>query len=276
MDVSFKMRLLTALIGIPLIILLLLSPVPVMTVIIMLVSVVGLYEFFRAAKLLQHKVLCLFGFLAALFIPVGSYFAPATVLAMIYIYMILLFCLMLLSGKKIHFEQLAFVLIGLMYIPYFLSHILYLRNLSFGNFYVWLVFLGAFMTDSCAYFVGKAFGKHKLCPNISPKKTVEGAIGGVIGCGISFLVFGLIINGFFAAWLEGQQMNLWMLFILGLLAAVVSEIGDLVASMIKRQFGIKDFGNILPGHGGILDRCDSIVLVAPLIFLFILKFGIMV
>ncbi len=275
MDVSFRMRLLTALIGIPFIILLLFSPVPVMTGIVMLVSVVGLYEFFKAAGLLQHKLLCLFGFLAALIIPVGSYLAPGTSLAIVYLYVVLLFCLMLASKKKITFTHLAIVLIGLLYIPYFLSHILYIRTMQFGNFYVWLVFLGAFMTDSCAFFAGKALGRHKLCPNISPKKTVEGAIGGVVGCGLSFILFGIIINAFFTPWLAGQQMNLWMLFVLGIFAAMVSEIGDLVASMIKRQFGIKDFGNILPGHGGILDRCDSIVLVAPLIFLFILKFGIL-
>ena len=131
------------------------------------------------------------------------------------------------------------------------------------------------MTDSCAYFTGKAIGGRKLCPTISPKKTVSGAIGGVIGCGLSFILFGVIVNLFFSRHLNGNQLSLWLLFVLGLVSAVISEIGDLVASMIKRQYNIKDFGTLLPGHGGILDRCDSIILVAPTIFLFLIQFGIL-
>ena len=148
--------------------------------------------------------------------------------------------------------------------------------MEFGRIFIWLVFIGAFVTDTCAYFVGKSVGRHKLCPNISPKKTVEGAIGGVLGAGVAFVLFGLIVNLVFGKYLGGGHLSLWLLFVLGIIAAVVSEIGDLTASAIKRQFNIKDFGTILPGHGGILDRCDSIILVAPTVFLFLYNVNIVV
>ena len=171
--------------------------------------------------------------------------------------------------------DIASMVMGLIYIPYFLSHIIYIRNMEIGNIYIWLVFVGAFLTDTCAYFVGCTIGGKKLCPSISPKKTVAGAVGGVVGCGLSFILFGIIINNFFAGSLDGAKLSFEKLFVLGLMISVISQIGDLVASMLKRQCGIKDFGKLLPGHGGILDRCDSIILVAPAIFLFLLKIGIL-
>ena len=148
--------------------------------------------------------------------------------------------------------------------------------MAYGNFYVWLVFAGAFLTDTCAYFVGCLLGRHKLCPTISPKKTIEGAIGGLFGGGLAFVVYGVIANSLFGQYLGGARFSLLWLFLLGLIAAVASEIGDLVASSLKRQFNIKDFGNIFPGHGGMLDRCDSIILVAPIIFLFLYNVNILV
>ncbi len=275
MDTSLKQRVLTAAIGLPLIVLLLFCPTPVVIGMVMAAALIGMYEFYGAVGLTQYKLLCGMGYLATVLIPLGAYFSLDTALALVYIYIVLLFVMMLGAHRKLTFQHLALLVMALIYIPYFLSHIIYIRRLELGNIYIWLVFLGAFMTDSCAYFTGKAIGGRKLCPNISPKKTVAGAIGGVVGCGLSFILFGVIVNLCFPSALGGSQLNLWLLFILGLIAAVVSEIGDLVASIIKRQYNIKDFGTLLPGHGGILDRCDSIILVAPTIFLFLLKIGIL-
>lgn len=275
MAASLKQRVLTAAIGLPMIVLLLFCPVPIVIFMVMAAALIGMYEFYGAVGLLSNKSLCVMGYLGTLVIPLGIYLPLDTVLAIIYIYVLVLFVMLLAMHRQLHFSQLAMLLVGLLYIPYFLSHIIYIRNLEFGNIYIWLVFLGAFMTDSCAYFTGKAIGGRKLCPTISPKKTVSGAIGGVIGCGLSFILFGVIVNLFFSRHLNGNQLSLWLLFVLGLISAVISEIGDLVASMIKRQYNIKDFGTLLPGHGGILDRCDSIILVAPTIFLFLIQFGIL-
>ena len=271
---SLKARVLTAIIGVPIIILILLAPVYVITGVVMVASCIGLYEYYRAVGLMKHKCLCFMGYLAAIVISMGTIYPASISLVLVYIYVVALFVMMLSGGGKITLKDLGLLVFGLIYIPYFLSHICYIRSMENGNFYIWLVFLGAFLTDSCAYFAGCCLGRHKLCPKISPKKTVEGAIGGTLGGGLSFVLFGVIVNIFFGKYLGGQ-LNLWLLFLLGLIVAVASQIGDLAASAIKRQFEIKDFGSCLPGHGGILDRCDSIILVAPIIFLFLYNINIM-
>ncbi len=275
MDASLKQRVLTAVICLPLLIGLLFCPTPVIVVVVMLAAMIGMHEYYQAIGLSEKKVLCLMGYLAAIVIPLGIYYLTDTALVLVYIYVVALFVLMLASKNQVTFKDIALLAMGLVYIPYFLSHIIYIRDLELGNIYIWLVFLGSFMTDSCAYFTGCSIGGRKLCPTISPKKTVAGAIGGTVGCGLSFILFGVIVNIFFGGALQGKTLNLFLLFMMGLVASVVSQIGDLIASMLKRQCGIKDFGNLLPGHGGILDRCDSIIMVAPVIFLFLIKFGIL-
>lgn len=274
MGPSLKSRVLTSAIGVPIIILILLAPKPVITFVVMLASLIGMYEYYKATGLLQHTGLCVMGYIASIVISVGLKLSVAATLILVYIYVVALFIVMLLSKRAITVKHLGGLLFGLLYIPYFLSHIIYIHSLEYGRFYVWLVFIGAFLTDTSAYFVGTFLGKHKLCPDISPKKTIEGAIGGLLGGGVSFVIYGIIVNTFFADCLNGKSFNLCLLFILGITAAVVSQIGDLTASSIKRQFNIKDFGSIFPGHGGMLDRCDSIILVAPVIFLFLYSINI--
>lgn len=269
MKPGLKTRVLTAVIGVPVIILVLLAPVWVMLIAVMIASLVGLYEFYGAVGLNNDKmVLKIFGYMSAIALPPCSFLEPKIILLCAFLYFAILCTVMLLSNRKIMFIDIALVITSIVYIPFLLSHILFTRTLEFGNILIWLVFVGSFMTDSSAYFVGKTLGRHKLCPTISPKKTIEGAVGGVIGCGIFFLIFAFIVNNFLTPWLGGMTMSYLNMFILGLIASVFAQIGDLTASLIKRQFSIKDFGNMFPGHGGMLDRCDSIVFVAPVIFLF--------
>ena len=276
MDVFFKKRILTSIIMVPLLILLLLSPLPFIIVAVMLASIAGLYEYYEAVGLKEHKGLCFAGYIAAIIIPLAEFISIQAIQMLVYIFVLGLFVIMLACHKKVTLKHIGLIMMGLIYIPYFLSHIIYIRSMEFGIFYIWLVFIGACMTDTFAYFTGCSIGGKKLCPGISPKKTIAGAVGGVVGCGLSFLIFGLIVNYFFLGALDGNKMSLLLLFVLGLISAVISQIGDLTASVIQRQYGIKDFGSIFPGHGGILDRCDSIILVAPVIFLFLLKIGIMI
>ncbi len=274
MKASLKTRILTAVIGVPLIILMLLSPTPVITVLVSAASVVALYEYFKAVGINNKKLLCVLGYIASLVISLGSGFTVSISLILVYAYVLILFVTMLSSKGNIKILDVCKLIFGLLYIPYFMSHITYIRTLDLGNFYVWLVFLGAFMTDSAAYFTGTFLGKHKLCPKISPNKTIEGAIGGVLGGGLSFVIYGIIINAFFSQFLDGKSISIILIFILGLMVSVVSQIGDLVASYIKREYEIKDYGSLFPGHGGMLDRCDSIILVAPVIFLFLSNISI--
>lgn len=268
-DSSLKMRVLTSVICAPILIIILLCPSILVTLTVIAASIIGLYEYYKAVGLLAHRGLCAMGIVAAVIIPVGLMLSIQETLILVYVYVVALFLIMLIYNKRVKASDIAMLILGIIYIPYFLSYIIHIRSMEFGRFFIWLVFIGAFSTDTCAYFAGRMFGRHKLCPDISPKKTVEGAIGGVVGAGIIFVLFGIVVNNAFAGFLGGRQFNLLLLFVLGLIAAVISEIGDLVASSIKRQYDIKDFGNILPGHGGILDRCDSIILVAPTIFLFL-------
>lgn len=265
-----KQRILTATIALPLVLIILFGPVWIVTVAVMAASVIGLWEYFGAVKMRSCKPLNALGYLAAVIVPLGCRMQPQTVRMLADFYLGLLFFLYLYRHKTIRWEQIALLVMGILYIPFLLSHIIEIRSLDGGRFYIWLVFIGAFLTDTCAYFVGVGLGKHKLCPEISPKKTVEGAVGGVIGCGLSFLLFGLVVNTGF-----GQNFSLIRLFGCGMFCSVISELGDLVASMLKRQCGIKDFGNLLPGHGGILDRCDSIILVAPAVLLFLQHIGVL-
>lgn len=271
---SLKKRVITAVICVPLIILFLLSPIYVVIAVVMAASLIGLHEYYRATGLRKNPELCVIGFLAAIVIPLAGFLKPHTVMTLVYIYVMIIFTLILVGHKTVKFADAALLPVGLIYIPYFLSHIIYIRNMEYGAIYIWLVFIGAFMTDTFAYFVGCGIGGKKLCPGISPKKTVSGAVGGLVGCALCFLIFGLVINGFFSGTIGGQTLSLARLFLLGLISAVVSEIGDLIGSVIKRQYDIKDFGTLLPGHGGILDRCDSIITVAPMIFLFLTEIGI--
>ncbi len=269
MKPSLKMRVLTAVIGIPVIILVLLAPSWVILAAVILCSLIGLFEFYGAVELRKTKpLLCVLGYIGAAAMPLCVFLEPKQILTCAFVYMIILFSVMLMSHRKIMFTDISLTVMSLIYIPFLLAHVLFIRRMEFGNIIVWLVFVGAFMTDSCAFFAGKALGRHKLCPDISPKKTVEGAIGGVVGCGLAFLLIAFIVNTALVRWLDGYTMSYLRMFILGLISAVLAQIGDLTASLIKRQFEIKDFGNLFPGHGGMLDRCDSIVLVAPTIFLF--------
>lgn len=130
-----------------------------------------------------------------------------------------------------------------------------------GEYLYLLAFLGAWVTDIFAYFTGMLLGRHKLIPDVSPKKTVEGAVGGVVFCTLSFVGFGLIYNHFWVAD-GGKTIPLVAMAIVGFLVSIVSQVGDLSLSLLKRKYGIKDFGKLFPGHGGVLDRFDSVLAVS--------------
>ena len=140
---------------------------------------------------------------------------------------------------------------------------------SVSGAYVYLLaFMGAWVCDTFAYFTGRFFGKHKLIPEISPKKTIEGSIGGIIFTVGAFALYTLIVNSFF-----GQSLSYLKVCIIGFALSIISQIGDLVASSVKRQYNLKDYGNLFPGHGGVLDRFDSVMLTAPTLVILNLVMG---
>lgn len=274
-----KKRIITAAVLVPaLVALLLFGNSVAIALAIAVVSVMGLIEFYKAVGLQKHRVLCFFCCVAGAVIPLLPIIIKAFAInemtksmigLMCYVFILILFVIMLVCYKKVSVTDVSLAIFALIYISYFLTNILYIRQMERGHFLIWLVFIGAFLTDSCAYFVGTFCGKHKLCPNISPKKTVEGAIGGVIGCMLFYVLYGLLMKYAFMV-----DVSLIKLSILGFMVSIVAVIGDLVASVIKRHYGIKDYGTLFPGHGGILDRCDSLILVAPIVYLFLRMVGI--
>ena len=148
---------------------------------------------------------------------------------------------------------------GILYVVFFSYHVVLIDQSSY-QLLVWLVLITAFVTDIMAYFSGYFFGKHKLCPKISPKRTIEGSIGGTLGT--------MLVSGLFGYFVMPEIMVHCM--IMGALGAVFSQFGDLTASIFKRKMGIKDYGHLIPGHGGILDRFDSVLFTAPLIYYYII------
>jgi len=233
-----------------------------------LLALFAQYEFLKVAGINDKPVLLATNQVFSLVFSIMVLLSLTNVVpAIATIYIVLMFSVMLFRHEKVEFTHVATCVFSLVYITASMLHIVTTRQLEAGNLYIFLIFIGAFATDTCAYFVGVLFGKHKLCPKISPKKTIEGAIGGEIGTVILMLAFGYVAGN-----VANVNVNYLSLGILGVLSGLFSQLGDLTASIIKRQYGVKDYGNLLPGHGGIMDRIDSIVLMAPLVYYFVTNF----
>lgn len=264
-----RQRLLTAGIGLPILILVLIfHQTLLMDIAVAVVSVMGVYEILVATKYSEYLSVTLLCLIFAGCLPfVRRQFGLTTFgYIAVPVFLLLMALITLRHYHTVKLEQICVPLSLSVLIPFSFSTLLYMRYDSTGNglFYIMITFACAWLSDAGAYFVGRAFGKHKLAPEISPKKTVEGAIGGAVFNVICCLLVGLI----YAAIRSGEHRLSYLLLILvGIIGALLAILGDLLASFVKRQRGIKDFGDILPGHGGILDRFDSVLLVAPFIYM---------
>lgn len=184
-----------------------------------------------------------------------------------FVVFLLILCSILLidlyrNKNKLKKQFLAWL--GLLYVLIGLESIVLIRNvLPNGEVYTWLIFIITIVTDSMAYFTGKIFGKNKLAPLISPNKTIEGSVGGIFFSTISCFLYSLFV-----------KVNSFNLLFIGLIGSMVSQLGDLIASALKRYVGIKDYSNLIPEHGGVLDRLDSAILVSQFIFIVIIVLGI--
>ena len=179
-----------------------------------------------------------------------------------FVYLIYLFAISVFSHGKLVLEDVFASYATVFYIMASFGALVLLRDRDFGLYLVILTLYGPWISDVFAYFCGRLFGRHKLIPDVSPKKTVEGAVGGVVFCALAAILYGFILKTFIG---EISSVSYVSLALIGAVIAVISQIGDLIMSHIKRKYGIKDYGFILPGHGGILDRFDSVLGVVPLI-----------
>ena len=251
----------------PLLLLVLACPAWATALLIGAMSVVAVHEFLHTTGLVSHKRVISYSMLMALAVVAQSYFGAGKtlVIAVLFVYFMLLFLELLASHAQLSFASLTLAAFSAIVIPWSLAALLRLRMLEQGKFLIIISFVLAFTSDTGAYFAGRFFGKHKLAPVISPKKTVEGMIGGVFSCVLFMFLYGAVLQFAFRF-----RVNYLYAAIYGVLGSLASVVGDLVFSVAKRQTGIKDYGKLLPGHGGILDRFDSTVIVAPLTELLVL------
>ena len=176
----------------------------------------------------------------------------------------------IMKHKEIRFEKAAYILAVTVLVPSAMLTTMKVESMEYGLSLMILGLCGAWIADSGAYFAGTFLGKHKLCPEISPKKTVEGFVGGILTTGVVFVVYCLVYSSFIAD--DEPDVNYIVAFLAGCVCAVIGTLGDLSASMIKRQTGIKDYGKIMPGHGGVMDRFDSVLFVMPVFYSFLTLF----
>ena len=257
-----KTRILAALVLVPvLLVVLLIAPTYVAAAVVGLMCGIASYELLYRTGLVKNGMLNVYSALMAFGVSVWSYFGTPYAVALIgiFVYMLLLFAQMLASGLQLKIQEVTACLLSGIVVPFLLTALVRIVVLPAGRSLIFIPFLMAFLSDTGAYFVGVFFGKHKLCPVISPKKTVEGFIGGILTAVAGMLLFGWIMEHYFLF-----EVNYLLALVYGLLGAVAGVMGDLSMSVIKRQTGIKDYGNLIPGHGGILDRFDSVMITAPL------------
>ena len=270
---KFRMRLISGVVGAAVVLLLIFAPPVVFHIAVAIACLIALFELCRTFEQTKKWQLMVLGYVFSLIFlvtPVLPVSVPKELfMFLLVVYLMLLAICSVLFHDTIKFSDVSRMLFSLVYGVLFLMHLSYIRMLDHGTALVILVFLGAWMPDTFAFFAGRFFGKHKLIPQVSPKKTVEGSVGAVLGAVISFMVYGLILQFGF-----GYSVNYLLLLPLSLTCGVVSQFGDLSASVIKRECGKKDFGNLIPGHGGMLDRIDSLVFIAPLIYYFLLIFEV--
>ena len=256
-----KTRILTGLIGFPIVAaILILGNKYIIDALFSIVMIISLYEYFNAVGK-KYKVVKALGYIIALYIPFIHVIPTEITLKMLTILIpsiiAILFIKVIASKMEVNFNDISIELFGILYIIGFTVFIPMLYASDNGKLFIWYIFLTAWGTDTFAYSVGMRFGKHKLTV-VSPKKSIEGSFGGIIGATIIGVIYTICINRF-----ANLEINYLFITFTIMLLSILSQIGDLAASSIKRYVDIKDFGNIIPGHGGILDRIDSIIFIAP-------------
>ena len=229
------------------------------------ISLIGMQELYKAMGIHEDRtgLLEIVGYLGAvlyyisLLLGFESYGLMAVLVSLILVMFVYVF-----TYPKYHADQVMAAFFGVVYVSVMLSYIYLTRSLEGGAFLVWLIFLCSWGCDTCAYCVGILIGKHKMAPVLSPKKSIEGAVGGVVGAALLGLIYALAAGKFFPEFDHSPAVYALICAV----GALISMVGDLAASGIKRNHNIKDYGKLIPGHGGILDRFDSVIFTAPVIY----------
>lgn len=254
-------RILSGVIGLPIVaLILILGNIYVIDVVFSIVAIIAIHEYFNSFKE-NYKPVKWIGYLSCILIAfihvIPREYLLTTLALSVAVMIAALFIQVVVTNMKTTIKDMMVTFFGICYITFFLSFIALLHGIENGKYLIWFILIAAWGTDTCAYFVGSKFGKHKFT-EISPKKSIEGCIGGSLGSVIIALIYTFAINKF-----AGLDISYIYIALIGVVLSALSQIGDLSASTIKRTEGIKDFGNLIPGHGGMLDRIDSIIFIAP-------------
>ena len=228
----------------------------------MIISIIGIRELYKVFKI-ENTLLGYIGYIATVvwYVLLSFNKAEYGMLLLIATLMIIM-ATFVFNYEKYETNQVMVTLFGLLYVSMMLSYVYQIRMMTNGLWLVWLVFVGSWISDTAAYCVGMLIGKHKLAPIVSPKKSIEGSIGGIVGSALVGVIYALIIQNKLK-----MDFNPLIAFgVIGAVSSVISQIGDLAASAIKRKHDIKDYGVLIPGHGGILDRFDSVIFTAPIVY----------
>ena len=256
-----KTRIMTAAVAIPVLLLVLLVANKIIAAVVWAaLMAVAAYELLYSTGLIKESRLVIYSCVMAFAVTMWSYFGAeqAYFLLMILVFMALLFSEMMRAHVKVTFDKICMCVVAGLLVPFLLSSLIRILTLKIGRYVILIPFIVAFVSDAGAYFTGFFFGKHKMAPVLSQHKTIEGALGGIAAAVVGMILYGLIMS------LLKFRVNYLYAALYGFLGALAGIFGDLCFSVIKRQTGIKDYGNILPGHGGILDRFDSMMMIGPL------------
>jgi len=231
---------------------------------VMILSLLGMHEFYKVIKKKNVSAISSVGYLLCViyYITLGKDINYKLIFFLLIITVFVLMCIPVLDIKY-NFIDIGATILVFLYVAVFFGFIVLVNIKNNGNYLVWLIFISSWLCDTAAYYAGRAFGKKKLCPKVSPKKTVEGSIGGVLGSAIACGIFGFIIYS------KGITIPVYHLFIIGIVCGGFCQFGDLAASSIKRYVGVKDYSNLIPGHGGILDRFDSILFASVVVYYYL-------
>ncbi len=259
--IMFKTRLLSGAVLIVLALIFIINGGYLLLTVLGIISIIGMYELYKVFKV--EKTIGIAGYIAAalFYLNLAFSFLP-DVMVLIMGFLIVCMCMFVFGYPRFHATQVIGVFFGFFYVAVMLSCIYLTRSLAGGTYLVWLIFLCSWGCDTSAYCFGMLFGKHKMSPKLSPKKSVEGAVGGVAGAFVLTLIYGFIFK-------NGMDADISYILMMGVICAagaLISMVGDLAASAIKRNYDIKDYGKLIPGHGGILDRFDSVIFTAPIIY----------
>lgn len=258
----FKTRLLSGIVLVILALFLIISGHEILLFATLAISCIGMFELYRVFKM-EKTVLAGVGYLAAIvyYCNLQWKFLP-DLMILFMAFLILLMFVFVFAYPKFHEDQVMAAFFGFFYVAVMLSYVYQIRTLERGLYLAFLVFLCSWGCDTCAYCVGMLIGKHKMSPKLSPKKSVEGAVGGVAGAALLTALYCFI----FRSPMHLERGEIVILAVIAAIAGLISMVGDLTASAIKRNYDIKDYGKLIPGHGGILDRFDSMIITAPIIY----------